>query len=89
MSNPNEVKKANLIIEKKGVHKIQKYEEKEYYIVTGETGEYLVILPNFCSCDHFTFRCINVPGKVCKHIIAANNYNNPDTILVDPKEYLK
>ncbi|TAJ44731.1 SWIM zinc finger family protein [Methanofollis fontis] len=43
--------------------KIRKY--LDFYVVTGQTGEY-VVEEDFCTCSHFTYR-----GRCCWHILAA------------------
>lgn len=50
------------------------------FIVEGKTKKYLVVLPAFCSCDHFTFRCLKEKNKVCYHILAALHCKKPKIV---------
>ena len=62
------------------IAKIKGKEQSDFYYVEGTSDEYLVILPNFCTCEQFVIKIINSPGQVCKHILAvqvAQNLKNP------------
>jgi predicted nucleic acid-binding Zn finger protein len=54
-----------------------------HYIVTGSKDDYLVILPDFCTCEHFILRCLKVPGQVCYHILATRMVGEVRTLELD------
>ncbi len=72
------MEKALELISMGNVHKIVDAENR--YVVEGKTSKYLVMLPDFCSCDHFVFRCLKEAKKVCYHILAAKHSNKPKSI---------
>ncbi|RMG33899.1 MAG: hypothetical protein D6732_11265 [Methanobacteriota archaeon] len=39
--------------------------------VTGSHWDYLVVNPDFCTCEHFIIRCTKEPGSVCYHLLAV------------------
>ncbi len=43
----------------------------DFYWVRGMTNEYLVIYPNFCTCEHFILRSLKSAGSICYHILAV------------------
>ena len=45
------------------------------YLVQGSTGDYLV-RKDFCTCAHFTHRCLKNPPQVCYHILAVRMANH-------------
>ena len=44
---------------------------EDHFKIKGINRDYLVSLPNFCTCEHFVFRCLKSPGTICYHILAA------------------
>lgn len=68
----DELEKAQLLIRENKIASLVTADEKlnQFFIVSG-THDYLVILPNFCTCTHFHINCIKEQGKVCKHILAC------------------
>ncbi|MDH5401883.1 MAG: SWIM zinc finger family protein [Candidatus Heimdallarchaeota archaeon] len=70
--NKEEVEKALELIQAKRIKKIHESELKNGYIVTGKNDDYLVITPNYCTCQQFQINCLKESGKICKHILAVN-----------------
>ena len=83
----SETEKAMDLLKDQGVQKFDDVELENHFKVDGKTGSYLVVLPNFCTCDHFVFRCLKTPDKVCYHILAAKFSTN--TPSVDKSEWKK
>ena len=81
----SETEKAMDLLKDRGVMQFDDIELENHYKVIGKTGEYLVVLPNFCTCDHFVFRCLKTPDKVCYHILAAKFATNIP--VVDKQEW--
>jgi len=66
------VKAKDLIRERKvAVLKSPNIKLRDHFVVTGSQDDYLVILPNFCTCTHFHINCIKEKGRICKHILAC------------------
>lgn len=59
------------IIKIGNIAKIKGREDQDFYYVKGLTDEYLVILPNFCTCEQFVIRSLNTSDQVCKHILSV------------------
>jgi predicted nucleic acid-binding Zn finger protein len=59
------------LIAEGSISKMKGNEEDGFYHVVGSNDEYLVVLPDFCTCEQFILRCINNPGDVCYHILAV------------------
>ncbi|MCE7735359.1 MAG: hypothetical protein GPJ54_10810 [Candidatus Heimdallarchaeota archaeon] len=53
------------------IAKIKGREDQDFYYVKGLSDEYLVILPNFCTCEQFVIRSLTTSGQVCKHILSV------------------
>ena len=56
---------------------------EDHFKIEGKNREYLVSLPNFCTCEHFVFRCLKTPGAICYHIQAAQMAGNIEEISSD------
>lgn len=80
MTKLTDKEKAEILISEGKVHKITDIEKEDHYVVTGQKSIYLVVPPSFCTCDHFIFRCIKVPGKKCKHIMAVEKCESPGSM---------
>ncbi|MHA2090698.1 MAG: hypothetical protein ACW98K_07545 [Candidatus Kariarchaeaceae archaeon] len=65
--------KALQLVTEDKIAKINPEEENfaDFYIVTGTRDDYLVILPDFCTCEHFIVRCLKSPDAICYHILAV------------------
>lgn len=69
--NESDQQKALKLVEDDKIALIDDENLKDFYVVTGYYDDYLVVLPDFCTCDHFIHNCVREPGKVCKHILAV------------------
>ena len=67
----SDTEEAMDLLKDQKVFKFDNIELENHYKVIGRTDSYLVVLPNFCTCDQFIFRCLKTPDKVCYHILAA------------------
>lgn len=63
--------RALALISEGSISKIIGKEDEGFYHVVGSHDEYLVIIPNFCTCEQFILRSINTPGEYCYHILAV------------------
>ena len=63
--------KALTLISEGSISLIKGKEDEGFYHVVGSQDEYLVVLPNFCTCEQFILRSINTPGEFCYHILAV------------------
>lgn len=66
-----DLERAIELISEGDISKIKDKENDDFYHVKGSKDEYLVILPNFCTCEQFILRCLNKPGAVCYHILGV------------------
>lgn len=66
-----EQNKALTLISEGSISHIRGKEEEGFYHVIGSQDEYLVVLPNFCTCEQFILRSIKTPGEFCYHILAV------------------
>ena len=78
MSDDGEHDKALDLIKDQRIFRVKGSDDM--FIVTGQNDEYLV-MSDFCTCDHFTIRCLKEPGKVCYHILAVNMASKIDKEL--------
>ncbi len=60
------------------------------FIVKGNKADYLVSLPDFCTCTHFNMICTKEKYKICKHILACKilNQNAPNLTINDWQSYI-
>lgn len=72
--------RAIALISEGSIALVKGKEEDNYYHVKGMQDEYLVVMPNFCTCEHFILRCLNTPGDVCYHILAVQMSGKIDKI---------
>ncbi|MHA2503101.1 MAG: hypothetical protein ACXAE3_09535 [Candidatus Kariarchaeaceae archaeon] len=66
--------KAQDLLREKKVFRLKTDKDylSDYFVVTGtQEMDYLVVMPDFCSCRHFQINCIKTPGKICKHLLAC------------------
>lgn len=80
MTKLTDKEKAEILVSKGKVHRITDIQKDDHFVVTGQKSIYLVVQPSFCTCDHFMFKCIKVPGKKCKHIMAVEICESPGSI---------
>lgn len=67
----NKTEKAIGLISEGKISKIKDKEKDEFYHVIGNHDEYLVILPAFCTCEHFIIRLLNTQDEICYHILGV------------------
>jgi predicted nucleic acid-binding Zn finger protein len=84
----SETEKAMDLLKDQRVFEFDDIELENHFKVVGKTGTYLVVLPNFCTCDQFVFRCLKTPEKVCYHILAAKFATKSQIIDKDEWENL-
>ena len=64
--------KALTLISEGSISHIRGKEEEGFYHVIGSQDEYLVVLPNFCTCEQFILRSIKtIDRSICYHILAV------------------
>ena len=82
MNKQVDEKNVAILINKGKISKITDMERDDHYVVGSQASEriYLVVPPGFCTCDQFIFRCIKVPGRKCKHILAVEKCDSPASI---------
>ena len=56
---------------------------EDHFKIQGKHRDYIVSLPNFCTCEHFVFRCLKNPGGICYHIRAAQMAGDVDKISTE------
>ncbi len=83
--NSKDLEKAMNLIKNDKIAKLNPEDEnlQNHYIVTGSRDDYLVILPEYCTCEQFILRCLKEPGKICYHILATRMSSKVRAIVLD------
>lgn len=79
-SDPIEIGKAQELVRNDKIARIESVEFDNFFVVTGTNDDYLVVLPRFCTCERFLIKCLIVPGKACKHLLAVKMAKNIKTV---------
>lgn len=87
-SDTTDIEKALNIIKEKRIKKLRGQKIPKW-IVSGKTAQYLIVNKNFCTCEHFTIRCLQNKEAICYHIYAAKMSENLPEKNMDADEILQ